>query len=329
MLTYEEFKDEMVRSILDYLPEEYSDCLVSIERVIKNNDSVNDGLLIRKCKEGISPNIYLEPFYEEYEGGRSLEKICRQIADIRVESECSAGVNISLLMDFEAVKDHILVSLINTECNSVLLQSRPNRSFFDLSMIFYIDLSNLQVGFNKPGLLSIPLTYELIEKYDVSEEEIYEIAICNLMKMKPVCNYMHEYLIELIVDKTKQNQLSFQEFDRLVDDLENRKNYDIMYLTNESRIRGSALMLNPSNLEIAAEKIGGDFYIIPSSVHELILISTSTHMSIKDLLEMVNDVNSKNVAKEDFLSNNMYFYSSSSRILSLVTANSLCCSDVE
>lgn len=322
MLTYEEFKEEMVRSILDYLPEEYAACHVSIERVIKNNDSVNDGLLIRREDTGISPNIYLEHFYEEYECGRSFEKICRQIADIRVESDCRNELDVSMLMDFSVVRDHIYVSLINTARNKALLNTRPSRSFFDLSLIFYIDLTELPIGFSRPGLLSIPLTYDLINKYKVTEDEIYDIAMKNLFKVKPVCNYMHEYLVDLLVEKLKENQLSGEEFGRLIRDIENDKCPDFMYLTNETRIRGSAMMLNPDNLLKASEKMGGDFYILPSSVHELILISVSSKMCVTDMLRMVEDVNRNTVTKEDFLSNNVYYYSCSTGVVSLVKADS-------
>ena len=54
---FTDFKNEVVRSILDYLPEEYSDARVEIKEVLKNNDQKLSGLTIKKQDVNMAPTI--------------------------------------------------------------------------------------------------------------------------------------------------------------------------------------------------------------------------------------------------------------------------------
>lgn len=318
MLTYEEFKEAIRNEILDYMPAEYGE--VSIENVIKNNDSVNDGLLIKRANECISPTIYLRQFYSEYYQGSSIEAICRRIADIRLKTEVKQTFDAQLLLDFDFVKSHIRPALVNKKQNSKLLLNRPHRELMDLAVTYYVDLSNISMGINKNGAMSMAITYEIMEKYGCSEEDLYEISTGNLSLDKPVINYIHDYLYGMLYDKAMQNEISEEDFDRLIETSEFERSYEIMYLTNEKKFRGSSLILDSEALKVVAEKIGGDYFILPSSIHELIMVKSGCRMNVTELHDMVIDINSSSVAVEDFLSNSVYYYSRDTHELSLAIA---------
>ncbi len=80
-------------------------------------------------------------------------------------------------------------------------------------------------------------------------------------------------------------------------------------LTNSKRSSGAVCILYPGVLEeVAAERMGGDFYIIPSSVHEVILLPDDGRLLEENLKEMIFEVNRTKVDPEEVLSDNLYYY---------------------
>ena len=81
-------------------------------------------------------------------------------------------------------------------------------------------------------------------------------------------------------------------------------------LTNADKMNGANSILDAKTMEDISEKIGGDFYILPSSLHEVIILPDTPEMD-KDYLEhMVQDINAGQVAPEDKLSDHVYMYDS-------------------
>lgn len=85
MKSYSEFMEYIKENVTDYLPERFEEAEISIQQVVKNNDVVLDGLSIRNPDSNISPNIYLNPLYEQYQKGRNLDELVSGIADTYIE----------------------------------------------------------------------------------------------------------------------------------------------------------------------------------------------------------------------------------------------------
>jgi len=83
---------------------------------------------------------------------------------------------------------------------------------------------------------------------------------------------------------------------------------EVYVLSNEQGINGASLMLYKSILEDIAGKIGGNYYVLPSSVHELLFIPESADVCPKFLKETVREVNESAVSDEDFLSDEIYYF---------------------
>ena len=78
---------------------------------------------------------------------------------------------------------------------------------------------------------------------------------------------------------------------------------------------GAGIILYPDFMEKAAEQIDGDFYVLPSSVHEVLLLRDDGAISLNDLKEIVHSVNRTEVAYEDYLSDNVYHFDAAERKL--------------
>lgn len=311
MLTYEQFKDTIVDEILTYLPEEYSDCTVTIEKTLKNNGKHMDGLLIKNDKFNVSPNIYLNGLYEEYVSGRSIKSILRAIASIRVNSNYRHNIDPEKILNFNNVRDYLYITLVNYERNSELLKDRPYRRFMDLAVIYYVDIVRSGImKVNLPGSLSMGITNDLMASYELTEEMLFKIAMRNLYDQKDYeMRYIHEDVIEkkarlVALAENVDERYALNEVRESFEDW----NYDIMYLTNRRHDRGAALMLRDDLMEEMAEKLDGNFYIIPSSIHEVILIAEHAQITEESLTELLHQMNSEMEDEKEYLSNSIYFY---------------------
>ena len=289
MLNYEEFKGAIASQIKDYLPSEYADSEATIHTVLKNNATKLDGLTIRTPQSIICPNIYLNHYYADYEDGRSIEDILSDIARVRQMHDAPADLDVSAITDFSRVKDKIVAKLINTEQNKEYLDDKPHLNFADLSAVYYINL-----GSDSCGSMSTVITEGLLSQYGLAVEELHEIAIQNMGPKAHFCS-MFEVLSEMM-GASSPDEL------QLADNM-------MFVLTNDSKINGAAMLLCPSTMDKIAEQVGSSsYYILPSSIHETIVVPFNDGMNVEELKNMVHEVNSTQVAADEVLSDNVYVY---------------------
>ena len=295
-MTYEEFKDIVVARIKDYLPASYQDAAISIAPVLKNNNLRLDGLLIRRMladgtnTESVAPNIYLNQFYEEYKDGRELEDILSEIARIRQSHEGPLDLDVAAITDWEQVKPKVLVKLVNSAQNAEYLEGKPHKDIADLSAIYYIDL-----GTDIYGNMTTVITDALLSQYGVSVEELHQTAVQNMGSKARFCS-MFEVLSDLMGENAPTDELF--PHDNM-----------IFVLSNDTKINGFSVFLCPEVMDDVAEKVGTDFYIIGSSVHEGLVIPRNPGIELDSLLSMVKEVNATQVSQEERVSDHVYRYS--------------------
>ena len=89
-------------------------------------------------------------------------------------------------------------------------------------------------------------------------------------------------------------------------------------LSNQFRHFGAICMLYDRVLEDIANQIDEDFYILPSSIHEVIILPVSCSPSLTEINDMIVEINETQVTEEEVLSDHAYFYSKNEgRLLSV------------
>ena len=289
MLNYNEFKEAVTSKIKDYLPADFSNATVSINSVLKNNSLHLDGLTIRHEGESICPNIYLNQFYEDYTDGRDFESILSEIAKIRQKHSGPIDLDVKAITDFDAVKDKINIKLINSSQNKEYLKDKPHTDIADLSAIYYINL-----GTDEYGSMTTVISDCLLSQYGITVEELHQTAIRN---MGPNARFstMFEVLSEIMSDNAPSDI-----FDA-ADDM-------IFVLSNQNKINGASMLLCPTVMDMIAEKVGKDYYLLPSSIHEALIVPYRPDMEVDSLATMVREVNATQVAKDEQLSDHVYRY---------------------
>ena len=300
MMDFEEFRNNVMENIKDYLPERYENASVSLQEVIKNNDMQLTGLMVKTEDSNIAPNIYLEGYFEQYQDGRDMEDILQNIADVRIEHEMAQGFDVSKLTDFEQVKDKIICKLVNEEMNANYLSDKPHTQMEDLAVIYAIDL-----GGGEGGRMSAPITQALMENYGITTEELHDIALHNLSESKIEFKSMRDMLVEMMFPEglSENDPRAFM----LPPEEENPS---MFVLSNEDKLNGAAAILDSKTMEDISEKLGGDFIVIPSSIHEVIVLSVTDEMDRQTIESMIQEVNAGQVAPEERLSDHAYQYDS-------------------
>ncbi|MCR4655157.1 MAG: DUF5688 family protein [Lachnospiraceae bacterium] len=289
---FESFKEYVKGHIKDYLPEKYADAKIEIKEMKNNNDSLMLGLTIRMKDCNIAPNIYLDSFYEGFKTGRSLEDIMRHLANIQTDHEPGQNFDISNITDYEKAKKKILCRLVNADMNKEYLSDKPHTRIEDLAVIYAVNL-----GSNGNGKMSAPITSELLSRYGISIKELHEQALINLSKLPVDFRTMQEIMMAMMGSDMP-----------VLPPLEEG---GAMYvLSNPEKLNGAAKILGRKVMDDMADKIGGDFVIIPSSINEVIILPVSADFDRVLFEDMVKEVNEKQVLPQGRLSNKVYIYDS-------------------
>jgi len=300
MMDFEEFKGKAVESIRDYLPAGFARADITIQNVVKNNDTVLSGLLIRKDDVNIAPTIYLEDFYKDYTDGKGFGDIMKDIARMRMAHDVTKDVDTSMFQDLEKVKGKIFPKLINAEMNKEYLSDKPHTIKEDLAVVYAIDL-----GERGDGRISTMINNQMMEYYNLSTDELHDIALDNLSKMDIQFRTMRDVLIDMMFPD------GMREDDPMVAMLPPEEEKPSMYvLTANNMLNGAMALLDQKTMDDISQKLGGDFIVLPSSVHESILLPVNGAYDEHSLESLVRDVNASIVAPEERLSDHVYIYDS-------------------
>ncbi len=144
------------------------------------------------------------------------------------------------------------------------------------------------------------------EMWGTTVEELFELAKHNTPKLFPEeWKSMEAVVEELLEAQEKQGGWLFR------DEKERREFFErlpMQILGNEHRVYGAACILYPELLAQVAEREGRNLYIIPSSIHEVIILPDSGEEDEEHLREMIAEVNSTQVEPEEMLSNSLYYF---------------------
>ena len=193
------------------------------------------------------------------------------------------------LWDYEAMKPHLIMEMMGKEDNTGKLQGIPHKDLEDMAVTYRFLLNRTD-----EGQATIQLTNSLFESYGITAEQLHQDAVDNCQRIAPVSILnMNEVLCEM----------SGGLFGGADDSLS-----PLYIATNASKMRGASVIAYPNFMDQAAEKLGGGFFVLPSSVHEVILIPDSFEMTAVELKQMVTQINASEVAPEERLTDNVYHF---------------------
>ena len=293
-MTKQNFMEQLIEELYRYFsPEQYQ---LEGSVLLKNNDTKRYAILLKKIEGTVSPTIYLDNFYSEFEHGRATipetaSHIYEQMHDFEDKIEAYQEFSAEL----SDCSNKITYRLGSKERNKQFLESVPHLPFLNMAVVFYI-IHHV----SKEGMESICVTNELAGKWGLSAKSLYIIAEKNTPILLPPIIDTMEHTLELLMGEINC---------AIEPAKDSNKPIPMHIMTNKYQINGASVLLYHGLLDGLAEKLGTDLYVIPSSIHELIIMPAEDgSLSLSKLSDMVKEINENHVKEEEILSDCAYYY---------------------
>lgn len=264
-------------------------CEVTVQKVDKNNGVVCTGLCVTEDRASLSPLIYIDSHYDSYKKGNTTPA---HTADYVAGTyrQRRTTVDMRRLLDYESVKNSIIYKLVNTAMNAELLEDLPHLEFLDLSVVFLCLVEDRKIG-----TATILIHNAHTKLWGVSVGELHSVAVRNTPKLLGYeVKSIGQVMREIMPEKSFPEDFEY--------------GVPLYLLSNRERSNGAACILYPNLLKDFAEALGSSFYIIPSSVHEVLLLPADITDNSTELRELIKEVNDTEVIPEEILSYSLYYY---------------------
>lgn len=269
--------------------------LICVKEITKNNDTILSGLTIRQGDLNISPTIYLNGYYEGYEKGRyTLYSIVNHIIETYKKNKTDKSVDMKFFLDFDSVRPFIVHRIINTERNKDFLKDVPHVEFLDLSIVF-MAIINGYTNY-KDGLASITVTNSHCKIWEIGIDELIFTARQNTPRLMPATlKTMDEILMKAKASGAEDIPTSAY-------------GSNMMVVSNNYGLYGASTMLDKNYLRDLSDAFGSNYYILPSSIHELIVLVDNFGTYSEELKEVVRSINATMVDPVEVLSDSVYYF---------------------
>lgn len=292
-MNYNEFKEAMMDLIRQRYPEEQYE--VSLRKVTKNNGVLLDGVCIFPKGVNTTPTIYLNGYYEQYQRGETLADVLHGI-----QEEFNYGMEltptfISIQSGYKAIRSQIIMRLVNYEKNAEILQECPYIPFHDLAITFRWLAHQDDIGIS-----TALLTNKDLERWSIDKSQLYQDACRNTPKIFP-------YHFSPMKDMLEEQGMGTDPVA-----------VELYVITNEQGMNGATCILYQGVLEEIGQVLGCSYYLLPSSIHEMIICPDMEPVTRELLLSLVKEANHMVVTMGEVLSDNIYYYDYNTGLLSFL-----------
>ena len=300
-----EFTKKVRNAIEKEFGEEYR---VELKEVRKNNGVLLHGLLIVSKDRNVIPTIYLDSFWEAYEGGVTFSEIVSRLVEIYRKETCRKNIDLEFFRDFKKVKDRICYRLVGRKTNEGLLSDVPHIDYLDLAVCFFYAYRGPELGEG-----SILIHNSHMELWQTNTLELLEIAEKNTQAIFPDRIYSMEEILEDLLREKRESSEEAEDYKELLETVPNKS------LSKVQKTQGATCVLYEGVLEKLAVGYGSSFYILPSSIHEVILLPDKGDESAENLKSMIHEVHRTQVAAEEVLSDSLYYYDFTEKKLKIIS----------
>ena len=292
-MDFETFMNEAIKEMRERFP----DFDISKQEVSKLQGESYTGMAVRPENSEIGATLNLQDFYKALSFGMFLEDVMDSIERSVVSAvRHMPHYDARVLEDYDRMKDALTVDLVPVAGNEEKLAQIPHKNVEDMALVYRFEEES-----SVYGTASILVTNEMLAVYDITADQLHEDAMKAAVQNRPAkLHNMNDVMRDMMGDMSglvPMNEPS-----------------PLWVATVEGGQNGAGVIQYPGFLDQAAEALGGDFYVLPSSIHEVLLVADDGSMEIGYLEEMVRSVNETEVSPAERLSDNVYHYDSKAHI---------------
>lgn len=288
-----EFYEEIINAIREEIPEEIRDMMeVDIREIVKANDTVLHGVIIKTPEQAIVPTIYIEDCIKQMPEGFAMKDLAEAIISLYHVGMREAPAVESLSLEFDDIKDKLVVQLAEVDRNRDRLKELAYKPL-DNGMVM---LAYVVVQEDERGSMRFAVTKDIVEGQNYDIDKMFETAMKN-----------NEPVLVDISDAIFSDGIEFAEnlFDKELSD----KLPDGMYtLTNSSTNLGAAVLYYPDVQKRIGDMLQNSYYVLPSSIHELMILPRSANDNLEIFRKMVKEANETVVNPQEVLSDRVFMY---------------------
>ena len=279
-MEFNEFREKVKEALPDFLTDDLRNAEIKDTAVNKLQGESYSGISVTPEGSRVGVSINLEDAFLDYQTGSQFTGVMNRLADTIVGTLGERNqFDLGFLADYSAVKNMLTVEVVGKDQNAEMLQSVPHQEMEDLAAVYRIDL-----GVTENGNATVLITNEMMRNYGLTPDQLHKDALDAAQHtMKYSIRSMDEVLMGMAQSMgVEQDQpVMFSS--------------PLYVATTERDMFGAGVLAVPSFFEDAAEKLDGNFYVLPSSVHEILLLPDRFAPEPQLLKEMVQDVNANEV----------------------------------
>ena len=304
-MNFEEFKKQFIDDIKKQLDENGVVASVETHEVSKLNESY-EAITVTPEGSNVGVNVNMDRFFETLENGTDYESVVdRAVEIIQKGIEERPAVDVASLTDYDQMKDKLVMEVVSIEANQDLLANVPHKEMEDMAVVYRFVLDS-----NDDGRATILATNSIITAMGVTPEQLHADAMENAPELKPVViRGMSEVMAEIMGMSPEDLEMMGMPT--------NPADEQMFVATVPDKIHGAGVIAYQDFMDQAAERAGGDFFILPSSIHELLIIPDNGNMGFEQLQDMVREVNATQVSPEEKLTDSVYHYDTKDKIFEL------------
>ncbi len=308
-MDFDEFREQLKEDLKERLYERTGDDIeVSLTNVEKLQGAGYEGITIRREGDPLGINIDPGDFFKEYDSGkRDYDEILDNIADMAMNGfEGAPAFDISDLSNYDVMKEHLSMQVVSTARNTEMLENIPHKEIEDMSVVCRFIVAN-----GNEGIGSILVTNNILNAMGVTPDQLFADAGKYAPDLRPSeIKDMVDILAEMM-------GVDVSELDSQFGGAIGAPEMPMYVATTKDKMNGAGVIAYPGFMEMAAEKVGGDFFLLPSSLHEVILVPDKGQMNFHELENMVKEVNATQVEPKDRLSDHVYHYDVKEKVFEL------------
>lgn len=254
-------------------------------------------------------SVHVEELYTEYQDGVKLNVIVNNISNdvLHAKNNNMYYDKTIELMDYDTAKSRLFVRLINYDKNADILRNVVYKTFGDIAFTVYAIVDE-----NEYGIVSTKILKFMVKKWDKNEDDIFNEAIKNTYYLTPPRIYKWK---GVLCDESYAGNSFMNDED--VCDLD--KSFSGNILSTTRKTNGAIAVFLPGVAEKISEILDSDFYMVFTSIHEVMIHSTGSGVDPKDLKIILQDTLREAIPSSDYLTEEIYKYNRKTHKFECVT----------
>ena len=298
-MDFKEFVNKLEQDLKDAMADISPGATVDVRSVEKLQEGSYTGITISPAGGNVGMNLNANQLFDQMQDGQAYEGVLAvAVSTAERGLHDMPAVDVSELMNYEAAKKYLCFDVVGSDRNADMLEKVPHTDKENISMVY-----RLQLDSTENGAATVLITNAMMEQFGVTKEQLHADAMENAQEIRPADFRTMAAVMAEMMGMPEEMMADMA---------------PPMYVaTNQDKVQGAAVMFYPDFMDQAAKELGGDIFILPSSVHEVLILPDDGNMNAQELKEMVTSINASEVSPEDRLTDSVYHYDAQERIFEL------------